>query len=177
MGQESNALRSLAGPSCGPGDHELLASSFGASPVTKRLGAGGDTWGKTETARTLAAGTWDLLLFYDSSSGGGPTNKIRVQVQHRDSSCNVKATLIDETAEVQKGQAGSSLQIAVAVPAVVLQAGDVITLTVSQVAGRQNVDLRYNGTFQQNATSHVVHPDEAAIDSRANVSWFELEAP
>ena len=58
-------LRSGAGAACGNGDRESLDQTAGdTSAATKVLDATGDTWNRTESARTIGAGTWQF--FFDA---------------------------------------------------------------------------------------------------------------
>ncbi|MGH7411825.1 MAG: hypothetical protein ACREJ6_12295 [Candidatus Methylomirabilis sp.] len=172
----NSALRSSAGLGCGAGDLEALSFAFGASVATK-LFEGGDTWNREETERTIKAGMWQALLFYSSTSGSGPTNKIRVQVRVLNLDCSVKQVVMDQTASVAKGQTGTLLSISQSAGAVALAAGDILAVTISKVAGNQAVTLRYNGTPTQAAMSKIVDPGEDLVNSKAEVSWIELEVP
>lgn len=174
---KNSALRSLSGQGCGSGDREALRYSFGATPATKLLDETGDTWNRAESARTIKTGTWQAVLFYDSTLGQGPTNKIRVQVLALNPDCSLKQSVMDQTVSVLKGQSGATVLAQQAASAIVLAAGDILALTISKASGNQAVTLRYNGAAHQQSMSKLVDPGEDIVNSKAEVSWFELETP
>lgn len=177
MAIENYFLRNSAGEACGPGDREDLSANGGASAVTKTLDAVGDSWNLAEVARTLIAGQWAVTIYYDSTTGSGPQNQVRVQVQIRGLDCAVKQTVLDKTVVVSKGQSGGQFTVTEDVGAVVLEAGDLLSLTLSKPQGKQVIAVRYSGTVLQQALSKVRHPGDNPIDSKAEVSWVELEVP
>lgn len=177
MAAENYFLRNSAGEACGPGDREDLSPNGGASAVTKILDAAGDSWNLVNVERTLVAGQWAVTIYYDSSTGSGPQNQVRVQVQIRDFECTVKQTVLDKTVVVSKGQNGAQFTVTEDVGVVVLEDGDLLSLILSKPQGKQVIKVRYNGTVSQQALSKVRHPGDNAIDSKAEVSWVELEVP
>lgn len=177
MAAENYFLRNSAGEACGPGDREDLSANGGASAVTKILDAAGDSWNLVETARTVIAGQWMVTVYYDSTIGSGPQNKIRVLVQIRGDDCIVKQTLLDETVVVSKGKNGAQFTVSADVPTIVLAADDLISLTLFKPQGNQIIKVRYNGTVTQQALSKLRQPGDNVTDSKAEVSWIELEIP
>ena len=94
---ESWYLRSSAGAACGNGDQESFNQTAGTSAATKILDAVGDTWNRTETARTISPGNWQFFFDAATTTGSGQPNKVRVLVERRNSSCVVQgAAIIDE---------------------------------------------------------------------------------
>jgi len=58
------------------------------------LDGSGDTWNRTETARTIGAGNWQLFFDATTGSGSGSPNKVTVLVERRNSSCVVQGSAI-----------------------------------------------------------------------------------
>ena len=101
---ENWLLRSSAGSACGNGDRESLNQTAGSNAATKVLDGSGDTWNRTETARTIGAGNWQLFFDATTGSGSGSPNKVTVLVERRNSSCVVQGSaIIDEEVTTTKG--------------------------------------------------------------------------
>ena len=163
---ENWRLRSSAGSACGNGDRESLNQTAGSNAATKALDGSGDTWNRTESARTIGAGDWQLFFDATTGSGGGSPNKVTVLVERRNSSCVVQGSaIINEEVTTTKGATQEYATAATASGSVDLAAGDLITVTLTQTNGGQTVTLRYDGADGGDADSKLVHPGEPTLVS------------
>jgi len=170
---ESWYLRSNAGAACGSGDRESLNQTEGTSAATKVLDSTGDTWNRTETARTIGAGTWQLFFDADTTSvvGGSPNkNKVTVLVERRNSSCVVQGSAIINV-EVTTTEGGIFENSDASA-----SAGDILTMTLTKTGGDETITLRYDDAASGNADSRLVHPGEPITVSVSDTATLKDSA-
>ena len=163
-------LRSAAGAACGSGVRESLNQTAGSAATTTVLNGTGDTWNRTETARTIGAGNWQVLFDAATGSGGGPGNRVTVLVERRNSDCVVQQTIINEEVDLTKGTTQEYSTATTDPGNVDFAAGDILTVTLTQTRGNQTVTLRYEGAASSDADSRLVHPDELVAVAVADIA-------
>jgi hypothetical protein len=159
---ETHHFTDNAGQSCGAGDREAIESSPAALEQTKALDGTGDTWNKVET-RTIDSGNWTVKFSIDCGTGGGPQNRVRVQLGRFNSSCVLQGSLIiDEAVDVAKGDAKQEYTTTPQDPGqVAFSTGDILKVELSDDNGSQTKTVHYDG-FAANQQTTVTHPDEAS---------------
>ena len=163
-------LRSNTGAACGLGDQESLNQSAGAEVKTKVFDGNGDTWNRTETVRTIVAGTWQFFFDATTGSGTGSPNKVTVLVERRNSSCEVQGSpIINKAVATSKG-ATEEFSTNAATGAVTFATGDILTVTLTQTSGGQTVTLRYDNAAGSDADSRLVHPAEEVLASESTLT-------
>lgn len=168
--------RSGSGAACGPGTRRPLNQTAGSSAATQDI-TSEHTWNRSESARTIAAGNWSVWADITTGAGGGAPNKVTVVIERRDSSCTVQQTI--GTVEVTM-TAGTTqeYQFDFGAPgAVVFASGDILTCRIIRSNGGRTQVLRFDGAATGDADTRLIHPDPAANDADAEVSWTEFEVP
>lgn len=158
--EETWNARIGTGAACGPGTRRpLLTTASSFDPGTQALDATGHTWNRTESARTLEAGNWQVLFWCATGSGGGPQNTVTVQVHRRDSACAVLQTIADEAVSVNKGTTEEYATTVIDPGAVTFASGEILTVVFIASAGNQSKTLRFDAT-NQSADTRLVNPGE-----------------
>ena len=100
---------------------------------------------RIEINRNIKEGNWQIHFDLRAESGGGPQNKVYVNVSQRDSVCNLKKTLVNEWINVDKGIIKEYSTIPVNRTQTDFVAGDHLRVVIGGVNGSQKLWLRYNG--------------------------------
>ncbi len=141
-------LRDSAGSISGcVGTDESMSVTRGTIPQTYRLTTSAvDNWNDTTMAGSTRNGAWGCNINVTVGAGGGPANKMTIQLDHVNSSCVAQSTIFsEETGTLSKGATtdytctGSSKSVTFGV-------GDGILLTILQSNGTKTIDINYNGS-------------------------------
>jgi len=167
--------------SCLLGNKEqLILGVFGGAALTRVLGIG-INYSVIPGAVTIAAGDWQAFIDISVPTGGGPQNRVRVQLIRYSSLCLTLTTIIDETIDVAKGVTAEYSTTIPNDPGVItFGALDRLQITLTDANGNQVKTLRYDNSTGTDADSRFTFPDEAPEGSEhleGDGIWLDLGGP
>lgn len=161
---ETVHLRSDAGVSCTGLTSPRALGAAQTSLATQLLAAGTPGtnyfWTVEETARVIEAGDWTVSLRIEAGGPNQAQASVRCRVEHRNSSCTLLATLVDDTQGV--GTSGTNtFTYSASVGQVTLSAGDRIVVRVERTnSTNRTATLRFANGSPDN--SNLLHPETAS---------------
>ena len=165
-----------SGAACGPGTRQALSQTAGSSAQTQDV-TSEQTWNRTESARSIAAGTWTLTLDVTTGSGGGAPNRITAVIERRNSSCTVQETIGSQTSS--NLSAGSSETVTLTysgVSQIDFSSGDILTVRIVRSNGNRSQVIDYNGSSGGASDSRLDHPDPPAGSPTFDHTNFQFYA-
>lgn len=154
-------FRDGGGAICGPGDRRELSLVEGTGGRDRDITTE-RTWNRTESARSIATGTWTVDAQITTGDGGGAANKVTIVIERRNSSCVVQETIFDiEVAMTRDTECKDYAFSQAGVAQIDFTSGDILTVRVVRSAGARDNDICFDGAAP-NQISTLDHPDETA---------------